>query len=95
MGSCPEHPLWQGLHGKAEDHIKYLLHSSPRPQPHILCKQLPAVSTAFLLGKGERVISCPWLLWPTVKLCSATKDGLSREIDAAGTPPDLGWGWNC
>ena len=29
----------------------------PWPQPHILGKQLHAVSTAFLLGEGEKVIS--------------------------------------
>ena len=64
MGSCLEHPLWQGLHGKAEHHIEYLLRSSPQPQAHILCKQLRAVSAAFLLGEGERVISCPGFSGP-------------------------------
>lgn len=58
MGFCPEHPLWQGLHGKAEYRMEYLLHSFPWPQPHSLCKQFHAVSTAFLLGEGKRVISC-------------------------------------
>lgn len=84
MGSCPEHPLWQGLHGKAEFRTEYLLHSSPLAPVPYSQQTAPCSFNSFSAGGGGEGNLLPRLLWPTVKLCSASKDGLSERLMLQG-----------